>query len=108
MKYEVYLTNAARRDLEELYAFISQHDAPASANQVLESIAQQFERLSHYPERGEYPRELAELGIREYRQCHFKPYRIIYRIQGRRVHVYLVVDGRRDMQSLLSKRLLTG
>jgi len=107
-KYEVYLTNAARRDLDELYAFIARNDAPASANHVLEGIARQFERLAEYPERGEYPKELLETGIREYRQYHFKPYRIIYRVQGRRIYVYLIVDGRRDMQSVLAKRLLTG
>ena len=46
------------------------------------------------------------LGIKEYRQTFFKPYRVIYRIERRRVYVYLIIDGRRDMQSLLARRLL--
>jgi toxin ParE1/3/4 len=58
------------------------------------------------PERGSYPKELLALGIKEYRQTFFKPYRAIYRIVGRRVYVYLIADGRRDMQSLLARRLL--
>ncbi|RPJ74031.1 MAG: type II toxin-antitoxin system RelE/ParE family toxin, partial [Desulfobacteraceae bacterium] len=36
----------------------------------------------------------------------FKPYRIIYRVMDKNVYVLLVVDGRRDMQSLLQRRLL--
>ena len=44
--------------------------------------------------------------MREYREIFFKPYRIIYRIQAKRVYVYLIVDGRRDMRTLLSRRLL--
>lgn len=58
------------------------------------------------PLRGVNPRELAELGIREYRQVFFKPYRIIYRVVADRVYIYLIADGRRNMQSLLSRRLL--
>jgi len=49
---------------------------------------------------------LLALGIREYRQTFFKPYRIIYRVAGKRVYVYLIADGRRDMQTLLARRML--
>jgi len=49
---------------------------------------------------------LLALGIREYRQSLFKPYRVIYRVIGQRVYIYLIVDGRRDMQALLARRLL--
>jgi toxin ParE1/3/4 len=49
---------------------------------------------------------LLALGIRDYRETFFKPYRIIYRVEGKRVYVYLIADGRRDMQSLLERRLL--
>ena len=36
----------------------------------------------------------------------FKPYRVIYRVLGNVVHVFLIADGRRDMQTLLQRRLL--
>jgi hypothetical protein len=62
---------------------------------VVESLAEQ-------PERGTHPRELVNLGIREYRQVFFKPYRVIYRVMGERVIIYLIADGRRDMQTLLA------
>jgi toxin ParE1/3/4 len=41
--------------------------------------------LSRFPEHGSYPKELAALGIKEYRQTSFRPYRMIYRVTGRRV-----------------------
>jgi toxin ParE1/3/4 len=34
------------------------------------------------------------------------PYRVIYRVLGNVVHVFLIADGRRDMQTLLHRRLL--
>lgn len=36
----------------------------------------------------------------------FKPYRLIYRVHTKQVVVYVVADGRRDMESLLARRLL--
>lgn len=51
-------------------------------------------------------KELLALGIREYRQTHFKPYRLIYRVSGKQVIIYLIADGRRDMQTLLMRRML--
>ena len=48
----------------------------------------------------------AVLGIPCDREVFFKPNRIIYRIQATSVYVYLIADGRREMQTLLSRRLL--
>jgi len=64
------------------------------------------EQLSTFPDRGGFPRELLNIGIKEYRQVFFKPYRLIYRIVGKQVVVYLIGDSRRDLQSLLARRLL--
>jgi toxin ParE1/3/4 len=41
-----------------------------------------------------------------YRPSAFKPYRVIDRVLGRQVVICLIVDGRRDMQSMLARRLL--
>lgn len=75
---------------------------------MLEQIEGVFSKGNEHPERGSFPKELVAIGIREYREIHFKPYRIVYRIMDARVFVYLIVDGRRDMQALLLRRLLGG
>lgn len=64
------------------------------------------EGLVRFPERGTYPKELAALGIKDYRQAAFKPHPVVCRIFARKVIIYLIVDGRRDMQSVLTRRLL--
>jgi toxin ParE1/3/4 len=106
MPYTVKLTEDAVRDLEEIYDYITAHDAPDKADYVLDSMDKVVESLSSFPERGSFPKELLALGIREYRQTFFKPYRVIYRILGRTVYVQLIADGRRDMVSLLARRML--
>jgi toxin ParE1/3/4 len=102
----VLLTEHAERDLGELYSYIAEHDTPGNAAHVLDRIEKALKSLSAFPERGSHPKELLALGIRDYRQTFFKPYRLICRIAERRVYVYLIVDGRRVMQALLARRLL--
>jgi len=106
MPYKISLTNSAARDLEELDTYITQNDSPAAAEYVLGKIEEKINSLSEFPERGVYPQELSSLGIRDYRELFFKPYRIIYRIIKNTVYIYLIVDGRRDVQTLLNRRLL--
>jgi toxin ParE1/3/4 len=105
--FEVLLTEDAARDLEGIHSYISAHDAPESAEYVLEQIEKAFLSLAQLPDRGSYPKELAALGIKQYREF-FEPYRIMYQVQGSVVYVMLVADGRRDMQTLLQRRLLEG
>jgi toxin ParE1/3/4 len=106
MAFSVFLTDDAACDLEELYAYIERHDVPEKANYVLEQIEQAFTSLAENPHRGNFPGELLEIGLREYREIFFKPYRIIYRVITEKVYILVIADGRRDMQTLLQRRLL--
>lgn len=105
-KFEVLLTKGAEQDLEAIYDYISEFDCMTSVNYVLDELMEVVKRLSRFPERGSLPKELVVLGIKEYRQTSFKPYRVIYRVTGSQVIIYLIADGRRDMQSVLERRLL--
>jgi toxin ParE1/3/4 len=105
-KFEVLFTEGAAQDLEAIHDYICEFDCVANANYVLDKLMEVVESLSKFPERGSYPKELVGLGIKEYRQTFFKPYRVIYRVTGSQVITYLIADGRRDMQSVLARRLL--
>lgn len=106
MRYSVFLSDDANRDLHELYNYIARHDSPNNADKVLSRIENIFNDLTEYQNRGAYPKELLALGIHEYREVFFKPYRIIYRVVEDNVYVLLLADGRKDMQTLLQQRLL--
>ena len=105
-KFEVLLTQGAEQDLEAIHDYIARFDNAANAHHVLDRLMDVVQSLSRLPERGSYPKELVVLGIKEYRQTSFKPYRVIYRVAGNQVIIYLIADGRRDMQSVLARRLL--
>jgi toxin ParE1/3/4 len=105
-RYAVLLTHDAQADLQDIYDYIAEHDAPAKAEEVLSKLESLVESLKQFPERGAVTKELRDIGIREYREVYFKPYRVIYRVWDSKVYVYLIVDGRRDMQTLLTRRLI--
>lgn len=106
MPFQVVFTEAALNDLASIYDYILATDSESKANYVIERLVEAADKLSQYPDRGPIPAELRSLGLREYRQTFFKPYRLIYRVMDDRVVVHVVADGRRDMQTLLATRLL--
>ncbi len=98
MLHKVFLTTNAESDL---------HDSKINADAVLDQLMHVAQTLSSTPERGTYPKELQLLGMHDYRQIFFKPYRLIYRVIDKQVFVVLIADGRRNMESLLAHRLLS-
>lgn len=105
-RHTVLLTQWAEQDLEAIHGYIAESDCLANANRVLHDLMAVVERLSLFPERGNYPKELAALGIKAYRQTTFKPYRVVYEVVQQQVIIHLIADGRRNMQSVLASRLL--
>ena len=106
MAFLVQLTDAATCDLEAIHDYIYRHDAPGSADHVLNQIESAFSSLAEFPERGSHVKELLQIGILGYREIFSKPYRIIYRVTADIVYILLISDGRRDMRTLLLRRLL--
>ena len=106
MKYKVLIDPLAKQDLKEIFLYVALNDNLQSANKLLDSLEEICYKLEAYPERGHIPPEIRSTGIKKYLEIHFKPYRIIYEIEGNIVYVHTVLDGRRNIQEILSDRLL--
>ena len=105
-RYNVRLTSEVESDLVDLFEYIARKDSIDNAYYVLEKLDMLILSLDQQPERGHYPPELDKRGVKDYREVHFKPYRVIYEIIGNHVVILGCFDGRRDMESLLERRLL--
>jgi toxin ParE1/3/4 len=79
---------------------------PAVVFYVLDQLELLCLRLAELPERGHVPPELDRVGVTSYREVHLKPYRVIYELIRQDVFIHCVLDGRRDMQLLLARRLI--
>ena len=106
MKFSVTLIQEAEDDLFDIYGYILNNDSPAHAEYVLLKLQEACVSLDEMPERGHIPPELERIGITEFKEIHFKPYRIIYEIEKKPVFIHCILDGRRDVQDLLERRLL--
>ncbi len=106
LAHKVVLTQDAEADLEAIYDYIAEYDCPENADYVLDELLKTANNLNHFPEKSSIPKELLDLGNHDYRQTLFKSYRLIYKIINQQVVIFLITDGRRDMQALLTQRLL--
>lgn len=105
-RFEVFLLDNAEKDIEDIYRYVKRHDSEEKAERLSQNIEQVIMSLQASPLRGHYPPELERLGVLEYREVFFKPYRVIYEVAGGSVFVHCVLDGRRDLRDILQQRLL--
>lgn len=104
--YKVRITEEAETDLIELFDYIARKDTLDNTYHVLDKLEALILSLDENPQRGHCPPELKVHGIKDFKDVHFKPYRVIYEIVDRVVVVLGCFDGRRDMQTLLERRML--
>jgi len=106
MSYKVNILIDAEEDIFKLYQYVAIHDSEGKAEYLLTKIEDTCTSLSSCPNKGHIPPELERIGIYNYQEIHFKPYRIIYQVIGKEVYIHCVLDSRRSLQELLEKRLL--
>jgi len=105
--FEVLWAEAAIRDLEQIVDFIAD-EAPLAAQRLFDEIAERSQTLESLPRRGRIVPELARFEIMTYRELVLRPYRLMYRIDEKRVLVAAVFDGRRNLEDAILARLNLG
>ena len=105
-KYEVVVDQDAEDDLFDIYTYVALNDSIENADNLFSVLQQTCYKLKTFPLRGNIPLELFDIGVVEFREIHYKPYRIIYSLDKSTVFIHCVLDGRRDIQTILQERLL--
>ena len=102
--FDVVWSSAAVGDLDGVISFIEMESADRALH-VWTTLKRRIETLSRFPLRGRLVPELKAIGLDLYRELIVYPYRVLFRIQGRKVLVLGVFDGRRDLEEMLFERL---
>jgi len=108
MRRVVVLSAPALADLLDINDYYLCEVSDRVASKIIDDLEAAVNNLAEFPERGSIPKELLALGIRQYRQIIENPYRIIYETFADKIVVHAILDGRRDMQSLLLQHILRG
>ena len=103
-RFRVEWSPVAIADLDDILEFIAHRETPERAGQVYLAISKRVETLVAYPMRGRIVPELRRIGVTTYREVIVGPYRVFSRIDGELVGIVGVLDGRRDIEEVLTLR----
>jgi len=101
----VFLANA-KADVEELRRYIIKRFGAPTWHDTRQAIQRAIHDTLIFPLRGHIPDELLEVGMTQYRQILVDRNRIIYEVRGDILYIHIVCDVRRDLQTLLARRML--
>jgi toxin ParE1/3/4 len=104
----VQFTHDALADLADLKEYVVQHRSMQAWRAELDHIKHVVTMLQAHPNAGAVCPDLAVLGITANRQVLASHYRIVYEVDdaARRIFVHTVCEQRRDLHTLLMRRLV--
>jgi toxin ParE1/3/4 len=91
----VLWTEEAERRLEEIESHVAA-DNPAAAIALVERILSRASALAGFPEMG---RRVPEIGVESVRELVEGNYRIVYRLDAKRIEVITVFEGHRLLRN---------
>ena len=106
MGFRVVILESAEQDLKELRAYILENFSIDTWLASYTKIKGVIRNLQNFPQAGSIPKEIEKLNLTQYRQVLSGMNRVIYEVRQDVVYIHIVVDARRDMSSLLNRRLL--
>lgn len=106
MNYQIVILESAEQDLIELHQYISKNFSIAVWKDTYGKLKKAIRRLKKFPFSGSIPEEASHLGFSQFRQLISGMNRVIYEVRLKVIYIHIIADTRREMSSLLMKRLL--
>jgi toxin ParE1/3/4 len=103
--YEIIITENAEQDLKEIILYVAQRDIKIALD-IYERLQAKAFSLRTFPEKGRIVPELNDHNIFQYHEVIENPWRIIYKIENNQVLIITVLDGRRNVEDILLKKLM--
>ncbi len=103
--YSLIITRSAKQDLHDIVSFIALSNKN-TAKLILDKLRSKINTLSLFPEKGRITPEFEKNNIFTYRELIVAPWRIIYKIENGHITIVAILDGRRNLDELLLKRIL--
>jgi plasmid stabilization system protein ParE len=106
MAIKVVILQSAEHDLKELRDYIVRNFSLETWRNTYDKLKKAIRNLKTFPHAGSIPEEFERLNLCQYRQVLSGMNRIIYEVRQDIIYIHVIVDARRDMKSLLTRRLL--
>ena len=105
--YEIFWTHWANFDLKDILTYISR-DSPQTAHKIMDKIDETVNNLVFFPNKGRKIPELASYNVGNYREIIISPWRLFYKVEENKIYIIGIIDGRRNIEDILLKRLMNG
>jgi toxin ParE1/3/4 len=96
----------AEEDMKELRRYVLKCFGKSAWQETYEKIKESTRTIQNFPRSGSIPDELVDVRLQQYRQVIAGMNRIIYEVADEVIYIHIVCDTRRDMHTLLSRRLV--
>ena len=103
---KVVILDSAEQDLKELRSYVVKNFSQATWLKTYSKLKESIRNLATFPLLGAVPPELETLNMNQYRQIISGMNRVIYEPRADAVYIYMIVDTRRDLETLLMQRLM--
>ena len=106
MTFRVVFLESAEQDLKELKSYMVKNFGGDTWQASYTRIKDAVNTIETFPLGGNVPEELDRLNLTQYRQVVSGMNRIIYEVRQEIIYIHMICDTRKDMKSLLTRRLL--
>jgi plasmid stabilization system protein ParE len=104
--YSVVWVDSAKAELFEIIEYIALENQ-LNAKNIYKNIKKKADSLSSFPQKGRIVPEFQQFEINLYREIIEFPWRIIYRIHDKNVVIMTILDGRRDIDDIIFKKIIS-
>ncbi|NNM53473.1 MAG: type II toxin-antitoxin system RelE/ParE family toxin [Spirochaetales bacterium] len=98
----------ASQDLLDIVSYIKDRSGSTMAREIYSRIQEKVKKSNSFPDSHRVAPELAEIGIAEIKEIIESPWRIFYRISNDEMRILSVVDGRRNVEEVLYRKIIEG
>jgi toxin ParE1/3/4 len=108
MKYKIIWSKDAGEEIVEIISWYKYNVGKNIAQKIYAKINSQIKKLKDMPGTGKKVQLLKDIGINEYRQIVQDQWVIYYKVAKESIHIISVIDGRRNLEEILYKKIIDG
>ncbi|TVQ18381.1 MAG: type II toxin-antitoxin system RelE/ParE family toxin [Spirochaetaceae bacterium] len=98
----------AADDLAQIIGFIAERSGKKMAREVYYRIRERVVSVKEFPAAGRVVPELSAIGISDIHELIEPPWRVFYRAHQSELRVLSVIDGRRNAEEILYRKVISG
>jgi len=108
MKKKIVWSQDASDDLIDIVQYIKEKSGKKIAKEIYQRVITHVEKIDTFPEIGRVVPELLSIGVLDIREIIENPWRIFFRITSAEIQIISVIDGRRNIEEILYKKVIDG